>query len=157
MKNIITAARRAGVHNIECPNCKRKFNTSQLLRLVFKAILEMVYDGETVSVPKFGMFRAITMKARSHKTPIMESAGGVARWPKRKVMKFKQSANARRVMNPENSAAAKKAAKKTAKARAARLRRELSAIQEQKERVSAANKRKYAKKKAAMLLKKRKK
>jgi nucleoid DNA-binding protein len=138
MKNIRTAARRAGVHNIECPHCKRKFNTAQLLDRVFQSILELVRDGEVVNVPRFGIFRAIVMKGRQSKTPMMNRVGCFAIWGDRKVMKWKMSKHTRRFMNPEISAENRESAKKAVKIVAERFRRELAAIDEQKERVNTA-------------------
>jgi hypothetical protein len=149
MKNISTAARQAGVNNIECPACKRTFNTAKLLERVFQGILQLALDGEVVNVPRFGQFRPMLLRGRSNKTPLMDSIGGAATWGDRIVLKFKQSAHTRRFMNPDVSEAQKAIVEKAAKTRARNARRDLIAAKAHKESVRQADRRKRAKKKAA--------
>lgn len=159
MKNVTTAAKRAGLHNIECPSCQRQLNTVELFERLFASILELVRDGEIVNVPRFGRFSSIKYKAKSFKTPLMKKHGGYMSIGPRVTMKWHTSAHAKRVLNPEQSEQAHKAAVKGAKTRAARARVELAAVQQNKDLMTMVARLKVIKKKTARakrLVKKRK-
>lgn len=122
MKRLADAAREAGIHCIECPNCRKKFNTTDLFKRLFEGILGLVAKGERVNVPKFGIFHGIDYGSREHTSPVIPG-GKVKSGPKR-VLKFKQSANVRRALNPANEAAVQRGRKSVAAKKAMKIKQQ---------------------------------
>jgi nucleoid DNA-binding protein len=102
MKRLEDAAKEAGIHRIDCPHCGRRFNTTDLFKRLFAGIISMVQKGERVNVPQFGIFHLIRYGAKNHKSPVIR--GGV-KVEEKLVLKFKQAAGLRRLLNPPGAAA----------------------------------------------------
>lgn len=97
MSTIQKAAAEAGVDQVICPHCGSKFSTTETIKRFFAGVLEVVRRGERVSVPGFGIFKAILWKGQSHDTPIIP--GGKLSYPDIWILKFKQSSTARKFLN----------------------------------------------------------
>jgi len=100
MSTIVKAAKEAGVDQVICPHCGSKFSTAETIRRFFTSILELLRRGERVSVPDFGIFKAIIWKGRSHSTPIIP--GGTLTFSDTWILKFKQSKKAREFLNAKS-------------------------------------------------------
>jgi hypothetical protein len=98
-KRLDDAAKEAGIHNIECPNCGSKFKTNPMLRRLFLGILELIRTGNIVNIPKFGMFKPGTWTGRNVKC----SLDGIDRieFDDKIIIKFRAADHTRRVLNPE--------------------------------------------------------
>lgn len=147
MKRLEDAAREAGIHLIECPSCRKKFNTNKMFKALFQGILDLVNKGERVNIPKFGMFHIVEYGAREHTSPVIPG-GKVKAGPKR-VFKFKQNAHTRRVLNPPSEEGRKRGQKANAASRASREEaRQAMAELEKRKKAHAAKTKKTRTKKA---------
>lgn len=81
-------ARAAGLDPMLCPHCGRRVATLDAVDLLFRRILERVRRGETVTIRRFGSFRAV----RRHGRGLGEDAGEYT------VIRFRAAASAKEVV-----------------------------------------------------------
>jgi nucleoid DNA-binding protein len=101
MKRLVDVSREAGIDQIECPRCQTKFTTAELFKRLFVSIINACSSGEKVNVAQFGIFRAVTIKGgREVRSPLIPD-GVVSQT--RVAMKWRMSANVRRILNPSKA------------------------------------------------------
>lgn len=56
--------REAGLDPVLCPHCGRRVQTIDAVDLLFRLVLGRIRKGETVSIRRFGSFRAVKRTGR---------------------------------------------------------------------------------------------
>jgi nucleoid DNA-binding protein len=112
MSRIINVAKEVGLHPVTCSHCGKATDTDNALDAFFRAILEHVRVGEEVHVKNFGVFRQQILKGRKLNTPLVD----VEEFGDSIVIRFKQSANAKQVLNRQDEPAPAKTKAKKGKA-----------------------------------------
>lgn len=95
------------------PHIGSKADVENVLKSAFSVILERVANGDVVIVQGFGTFQAKVHKGRTLNSPLMK--GGSIKFGDQLVLRFRQAASAKAVINQIDKAKAKSNGKASAK------------------------------------------
>ena len=109
-------AKAANLNPVECRHCGKKTSTTDTIDGLLRLILDTVKKGETVRIKGFGTFKARMFKGRKLTSPLLE--GGSVTFEDALVLRFHQSAVAKKYINTPDEEAEKPAKGKKAQAKA---------------------------------------
>jgi nucleoid DNA-binding protein len=108
-------AKTAKLNPVVCRSCGKKTPTTDNVDELLRQILDTVKKGETVRIKGFGTFKARLFKGRKLTSPLLE--GGSVTFEDALVLRFHQSAAAKRYLNAPDEEAEKPAKGKKAAAK----------------------------------------
>lgn len=98
MAGILELAREIRLHPVKCPHCGRSVGTADLVRELFRKIVERTAEGERVEVTRFGVFEARPHRAGKAVSKIARLGRGVIEYPETLVLRFRASRVAKRIL-----------------------------------------------------------